>query len=163
MRRWLIALSVLAALSAGYVAGAHLSGGAWPTLGLPIGGDRARLRRTTRSFWEDIQFKDFERAASYHSEEKRESVDIPYLLERMFLLRPEALEIMSYEVVLAEVDSTGLRARVKTRVKARDLVRERVEEREVMLYYHRAAMDAPWHMELETSLRELDGDPDKKH
>jgi hypothetical protein len=146
-----------------YLGGAHLSGGAWPTPGLELGGDVGWARRTALSFWEDIQFKDFTRAASYHSPERRAAVDIPYLIERLFGVKPEFLDIMEIEVVLADLDSTGLRIRVKTRLKVKFLVNEKIDDREIMLYFHRASLEAPWWMELETSLRSLDADEEKKH
>lgn len=146
-----------------YVAAAHFSGGAFPTPGLAVGGDLGWLRRTSLAFWEDIQFKDFERAASYHSPDKQAEVDIPYLIQRLFGVRPEQLEIMEYEIVLADIDSTGLRARVKTRVKVKLLVDGRVDVTEFMLFFHRAAATDPWYMVLEDSLRTLDVIKEKKH
>lgn len=163
MKTWLYALLVLVLLAGGYLAAAHLSGGAYPTLGLAIGGDRGWLRATSLSFWEDIQFKDFEKAASYHDPTSQEAVDIPYLIERMFMVKPEQLDVISYEIVFAEVDSTGLRARVKTRVKVKILTVDKVDEPEVMLYYKRAAEDAPWFMDLQRSLRPAEFDEKKKH
>ncbi len=147
----------------GYLGLAHVSGGSYPTLGLPLGGEEGLLRRTTLSFWEDLQFKDFDKAATYHSPERQETVDIPLLLERIFLQKPELLEIMSYEIVMADLDSSGLRARIKTRVKVKDLPREDIDDREVILYYKRETLDAPWYMDLETSLRTLDKEKGKKH
>ena len=152
-----------ALLLGGYLALAQLSGGAFPTPGLALGGEEGLLRRTTMSFWEDIQFKDFQKAASYHAPDKQASVDIPFLLERIFLQKPEMLDFLSYEVVLVDIDSSGLRGRVKTRMRVRDLAREKVEEKELMLYYKRASEADPWYMDLESSLRNLDGDADKKH
>ena len=158
--RWLIVIVVVVA---GYLGAAHLSGGAFPTFGLPLGGDRGWLRSTTRTFLEDIQFKDFGRAATYHAPGKRSDVDIPYLLERLFLQKPESLDIMSYEIVFAEVDSTRKRARVKARVKVKNLVDEQIREQEMLLFYHREAVSAPWYMELESSLRDLEAAQGKKH
>lgn len=163
MKKWLIGLGLLLALAGGYLAAAHLSGGAFPTPGLPLGGDRGELRRTSLAFWEDIQFKDFERAAGYHDPAVQDEVDIPYLIQRLFALRPEQLDLMSIEIVLAEVDSSGLRARVKTRLKVKELATGKVKEPEVMLYYHRTSRDAPWFMVLEDSLREAEADERKKH
>jgi hypothetical protein len=154
---------VLVLAAGGYVLGAHLNGGAWPTPGLEVGGDVGWARRTALSFWEDIQFKDFARAAIYHSPERRQQVDIPYLLERLFGVKPEMLDIMEIEVVLAEMDSTGLRIRVKTRLKVKLLLLNEIRDREIMLYFHRAAVGEPWWMELETSLRNLDVEEGKKH
>jgi hypothetical protein len=156
-------LLTLAVLLGGYLGAAHLSGGAFWTLGLALGGDRGEVRRLALSFLEDIQFKDFVSAASYHAPELQESVDIPFLIQRLFQVKPEALDIMDYEVVLAELDSSDLRARVKTRVTVRFLLNERVEERDLMLYFERDGLDAPWHMKLEDSLRELEPDSAKAH
>ena len=163
MKKWLFGLAFLAVLAGGYAAAAHFSGGAFPTLGLPLGGDRGWLRGHTLSFWEDIQFKDFTSAATYHDPAEQNAVDIPYLLERLFMVKPEALDIMQYEIVLADIDSTGLRARVKTRVKVKNLLDESIREKEVMLYWQRTTPADPWYMHLESSLHELDPDKDKKH
>ncbi len=162
MKRWLVGIAVLVVLAGGYVGAAHLSGGALPTLGLPVGGDLGLLRSNTLSFWEDVQFKDFDAASSYHDPAVQADVDIPYLLERAFVMKPEVLEIMEYEVVLADLDSTGNRARIKTRVKVKNLVSADLVEREIMLFWHRAGPAEPWFMELESSLRRPDADKAKK-
>lgn len=128
-----------------------------------VGGETAKVREMTRSFLEDVQFKDFARAASYHAPDEQQSVDIPFLLERLFLLKPEQLEIRSYEILLAEVDSTGLRGRSKTRIKAKDLLNEAMRDRELMLYFFREREGSPWFMRLESSLRQLKGSEQKKH
>jgi hypothetical protein len=163
MKRWLIIAGTVVVLGGGYVAGAHFSGGAWPTLGLPVGGDQALLRGLAVSFWEDIQFKDFDHAAVYHEPDIRDQVDIPYLIERLFSVKPEMLDVMTYEVVFVDIDSTGLRARVKTRLKIKELVREKIRDQEVILYFHRESTDASWFMILESSLRQLEADDDKIH
>ncbi len=157
------ALLVLALLGGGYLGVAHISGGAFSTLGLLLGGDRGDLRRMALSFLEDIQFKDFVSAASYHAPDLRDSVDIPFLIQRLFTVRPEALDIMDYDVVFAEVDSGGLRARVKLRVKVKILLDGRIDEKEILLYFERDSVNDPWHMKLEDSLRQLSGDSTKIH
>ena len=162
MKKAVTALLVLALLLGGYLAVAHVSGGAFSTLGLVLGGSRGELRRMALSFLEDIQFKDFVSAASYHAPDIRDSVDIPFLIQRLFTVRPEALDIMDYEVVFAEIDSGGLRARVKLRVKVKLLLNALINEREVILYFERDSVDDPWYMKLEDSLRELSPDTAKR-
>jgi hypothetical protein len=156
-------LLALALALGGYLAVAHVSGGAFYTFGLPLGGEEGWLRRRSLEFWEDIQFKDFDKAATYHSPDQQSQVDIPFLLERLFLVKPEGLDIMQIEVVMVDIDSTGNRARVKTRLQTKVLVDGKIREREIMLYYHRASAAEPWFMELESSLRTLEGEKDKKH
>ena len=56
-----------------------------------------------------MQFKDFGKAATYHSEEDQESVDIPKLLERLFKIKPEFLDIMKYEITDVDIDKNGIR------------------------------------------------------
>lgn len=146
----------------GYVAAAHFSGGAFPTPGLQVGGERGELRRQATSFLEDIQFKDFATAASYHAPEKRDEVDIPFLLQRLFQVKPEALDIMSYEVVFADIDSTGNRGRVKTRVKVKELIRSDIRDQEIIFYFYRESGAAPWFMKLEDSLRNMEAEKGKK-
>ncbi len=163
MKKVVTTLLVLAVLAGGYIGVAHVSGGAFWTLGLALGGDRGALRRIALSFLEDIQFKDFVNAASYHAPDMRDSVDIPFLIQRLFTVRPEALDIMDYEVVFAEIDSGGLRARVKLRVKVKLLMNALIEEQELLLYFERDSVDDPWYMKLEDSLRQLSPDSTKQH
>ena len=162
MKRALVAVVVLMLLGGGYVAAAHLSGGAFPVPGLKLGGDRGIMRRAALQFWEDIQFKDFKKAASYHAPELQDTVDIPYLLQRLFAVKPEALDIMTYEVVFVDVDSSGNRGRVKTRTKVKYLASGEIREQELMLYFDRADARSPWFMKLEDSLRQLESTPGKK-
>ena len=143
MKKAVTALLVLALLTGGYLGVAHLSGGAFWTVGLALGGDRGALRRIALSFLEDIQFKDFVNAASYHAPDKRDSVDLPFLIQRLFTVKP--------------------RARVKLRVKLKLLLRALIEEQEIILYFQRDSVDAPWYMNLEDSLRLLSPDSTKQH
>lgn len=162
MKKVIVAVTALVAAAGIVLLAAHLSGGAFFSFGLPVGGARGELRRLSRSFVEDIQFKDFKRAATYHAPERQAEVDIPHIIQRLFVVKPEALEIMSYKIVFSEVDSTDLRGRVKTRIKFKDLVRGEIREQELILYYERAAVGAPWHMKLEDSLRKLEAEKGKK-
>ncbi len=90
-------------------------------------------------------------------------VDIPFLLQRLFAVKPEALDIMDYDIVFAELDSSNLRARVKVRVKVKLLLDETIQERELILYFDRDSVDDPWYMKLEDSLRELSPDSTKQN
>jgi hypothetical protein len=162
MKRALIIVGVLVVLGGGYLAAAQLSGGAFWAFGLPLGGDRGELRRLALSFVEDIQFKDFIRAASYHEPGKQKEVDIPFIIERLFAVKPEVLDIMEKEIVFSDVDSTGNRGRVKVRAKVKDLLKSNIRNQEFILYFQRDHPGAPWFMHLEDSLRELHPQDGKK-
>lgn len=163
MKKAPVIVLVVLVLAGGYLAAAHLSGGAFWTMGLALGGDRGMLRRIALDFMEDIQFKDFEAAASYHAPELVETVDIPFLIQRLFQVRPEAIDFQDFEVVFADVDSSGLRARVGLRVRARLLANEEIREQELVLYFYRDTIDSPWYMRLEDSLRELSPEEGMEH
>ncbi len=75
----------------------------------------------------------------------------------------QALDIMDYEVVFAEIDSSQLRARVKARVKVKLLLNTLIQEQELILYFERDSVTDPWHMKLEDSLRELLPDSTKRN
>ncbi|HCH62964.1 MAG TPA: hypothetical protein DFR83_09175, partial [Deltaproteobacteria bacterium] len=60
MKRMMWTVLIAAGLGGAYFGAAHFSGGSFNTMGLPLGGDAGELRRTALSFWEDIQFKDFQ-------------------------------------------------------------------------------------------------------
>ena len=83
--------------------------------------------------------------------------------EILFLVKPEMLDILEYEVVMVDVDRSGLRARVRTRLKVKDLIQGKVREKQVMLYFAREDAASPWYMRLEDSLRQDEADKDKRH
>jgi hypothetical protein len=116
-----------------------------------ISRDLKSVREQTLSFLEDIRFKDFQSAARYHSPEDRKKADIPKLIERMFKIKPEFLDIMEYRLLEASLDSSKKRARVKTKIKVNVLNSGKIKNPEIIFYYHK--MRGRWYMELESSLR----------
>ncbi len=156
-------LFALIVIVAAYFGAVHFSGGAFYSFGLPLGGERAQLRQLASSFIEDIQFKDFDKAASYHEPDIATRVDIPYLLQRLFLQKPETLDIMSYELVLCELDSSELRGRVKVNIKVKNLLDGKIRKQDLMLFFYRKDTQSPWYMKLEDSLRTPEADQNKKH
>ena len=113
--------------------------------------DLALVQKDTFSFMEDNRFKDLERAASYHSPEDKERVEIPKSIEKMFKVKPEQLDIMEYEVLDKSLDSSGKRARVKVKAKVNILNTNTIKDPEIIFYFHKK--DGKWYMELESSLK----------
>lgn len=127
--------------------------------GLSLGGavvasspDAKQIETIAKHFLEDIQFKDFDKAASYHSREDRKNLNIPQLIERMFQIKPELMDIMRYEVVKVQLDSSGKRAKVKTKTVIKLLNTKEIREPEIMLYFFKDPAEG-WIMELESSIR----------
>ena len=99
----------------------------------------------------DTQFKDFVKAATYHTPEDQEQVDIPHLIERLFKIKPEFLDIMKYEITDVDIDKSGTRARVKTHSIVKVLNTDKIEEPDIIFYWHK--QDGQWYMQLESSLQ----------
>ncbi len=106
--------------------------------------------KMANSFLEDIRFKDFDTAASYHHPEDQKKVNIPRLIENLFKIKPELLDIMEYRLLETSLDSEGKRARVKFRAKVHLLNTDKFKNPEAILYFHNK--EGKWYMELESSL-----------
>lgn len=117
------------------------------------------LRDRTIDFLEDIKFKDFDRASSYHLAETQKKRNIPGLIRKVFQIRHEVLDIHDYKILGIELDRSEKRARVRAFVRYRILGDKRVRDDErslrdlEMLFYWFKQPDETWVMELESSLR----------
>ncbi len=119
---------------------------------LPIASEDERfVREQSINFLEDLQFKDFDKAATYHSAEDRKNVDIAKEIERIFAVKPEFLDIMRYEIKKIDIDRSGDRARVKTQTVIKLLNTGKVKEPEVILYWRKDPKEG-WVMMLQSSL-----------
>ncbi len=158
MLRILSVLIVIISLLGG---GYYLSGGAIGFGDAIITSDLSNLRKRANLFLEDIQFKDFDSAAAHHENHLSETIDIPYLITRLFLVKPELLEILDYEIAYAKIDSSKLRGRVKYQINYKELVRNKFGKRELILYFYRPDTSSKWYLKLEDSLRKLAPDKTK--
>lgn len=122
------------------------------SVGIAFSGDKQTVESETWSFLEDIRYKDFKKAASYHTRAEQKTVDIPNLIERIFLIKPEFLDILRYQITGVDVDSTGDRARVHCKVVVKVLNTSEIKEPEVIFYWFRDPKEG-WRMRLESSLR----------
>ncbi|MEQ8171323.1 MAG: hypothetical protein ABRQ38_20700 [Candidatus Eremiobacterota bacterium] len=120
-------------------------------INLAINQDKDILAGKITSFLEDVEFKDFKKAATYHNEEDQKNANIPRLIEEKFLVKPEFLDIIKYEVKEIEIDSSGKRSKVKTRTIFKVLNTGEVKDME-MIFYFQKADDGKWYMQLKSSL-----------
>ncbi len=140
-----------------------LAGGALWALSQPGGvlgnEDAALLRDRTVDFLEDIKFKDFARASTYHLPATQEKRDIPELIRRVFMVKHEVLDIQRWQILEVEFDRKENRGRVRVDVFYRVLGDSNTRDqpdvlRDVeMLFYWFKQPDGSWVMELESSLR----------
>ncbi len=150
MKKILILFVLLLSFAfAAFVISGRASGG--EGVGTGSSADRGALSGIALKFMEDLRFKDFQHAASYHSTEDRKKVNIPQLIEQWFQVKPETLDIMRYEILKVDIDSTGKRGRVKIKTVIKILNANEIKEPEMMLYFFKDPAEG-WIMELESSL-----------
>lgn len=107
------------------------------------GGDAAILEDLARHFLEDLQYKDFDKAGTYHTLLDQAKVEIPKLIERLFQVKPEMLNIRDFKITDVTIDESGQRARTFFNANMELLNTARDgnpnEERKVegILYWHR--------------------------
>lgn len=118
--------------------------GTWLFLANPFNQNLGLVQDVSLTFMEDIQFKDFRSSSLYHHKLERDRVDIGKTIEKLFLMKPEGLDIQEYRIVKAEVDSSGDRARVLIETKFRRLnMKDKAETGEVLLYWMKRHPDCP--------------------
>ena len=116
-----------------------------------VGGPKAELMRKSRRFMECLQFKEFKEAAAFHSpQDLKERSDIPKMLEDFFLIPPENLDVREVRVNFVELDSTGVRAKVKVTSTVEVLNKKETRDPEAMLYWR--LDNGTWYLDLRTTL-----------
>jgi hypothetical protein len=114
--------------------------------------DRLEVEVAMRRFLEDIQFKDFVHAATFHTPEDRKLKNIPQLIEDKFKIKPEMMDIRTFEILRVEPMSTGTRAKVLTKVFVKLLnANEPVKEMDAVFFFKKQP-DGQWYMDLQSSL-----------
>ncbi len=152
MRKVLALFGLLVVIAAVLLLWSSRTGLQFGSLSVSTSPDAAYLEQRTLDFLEDIRFKDFDQAASYHSVEDRKTVKVADLIERIFMIKPEFLDILRYEILSVELDRSGTRGRVKTRTVVKVLNTGEIREPEILFYWHKEPRDG-WVMKLESSLR----------
>ncbi|PKL80109.1 MAG: hypothetical protein CVV27_00975 [Candidatus Melainabacteria bacterium HGW-Melainabacteria-1] len=120
-------------------------------LGALVSSETQALIKHTRSFMEDLRYKDFKSAAKYSLPEQQGKYNIPALIERLFQIKPEFMDIQNYEVTSTDFDSSGQRARVHLKSEIKVLNTNELRKPEVILYFKKQA-DA-WYMDLASSIK----------
>ncbi len=112
--------------------------------------ENQELFRQATSFMEDLKYKDYKSASKYSLPEQQSKFDIPALIERMFQVKPEFLDIQKYEVTSTDFDNSGQRARVHLKSDIKVLNTNELRTPEVILYFKKQS--GSWFMDLANSL-----------
>lgn len=121
-----------------------VSAGAWLVLAKPLSSERGLLEGMTRSFVEDLQFKDFRSASLYSHLLDRSRLDIGKTIESLFRVKPEFLDIKDFKLVDLDIDSSGERAKAKVRTRYKILNQsDELKENALILYWIKRHPDCP--------------------
>lgn len=152
MKKLALAFAGLVALAMVLLMFASPSGLQVGSLTLAGSPDARYVEQKTIDFLEDVRYKDFKKAASYHTAAERTTVDIPNLIERIFAIKPEFLDILRYQVTAVDLDRSKERARVHVKAVVKVLNTKEIKEPEVIYYWFKDPREG-WCMRLESSLR----------
>lgn len=123
---------------------ALLSAGAWLALSKPWSSDLGMVEDFSKRFMEDLKFRDFRSSSLYSHPLDQDRLDIGRALEKLFLVKPEMLDLMDYRIRRAELDSSGERASVIVSSRFKVLNRDKEpQEKELKLYWIRRHPDCP--------------------
>ena len=114
------------------------------------GDDKREIRDKTIRFFECLKFKEFKEASDFHNEEDQKAADIPSMIENLFQVPPEYLDIQDIALMYVEIDSSGILAKSKTRCHAKELNTGQEKDHEVILYWKKEADQ--WFLKLRSSL-----------
>jgi len=108
------------------------------------------VKQQTERFFECVKFKEFDEASNYHNEVDREAANIPKMIEDLFKVPPEYLDIQDIYVLFADIDSGGQLAKSKTRCVVHLLNSDEIRKPEVILYWKKEGDQ--WFLKLRSSL-----------
>lgn len=120
MRAFFITIAILIVLALGYLGFAQVSGGAVPTFGLPLGGERAKVRKTIKLFFEDVRFKN-KNAISNVVTPGATLEDIENFLTQFLGASANQVDLLDVHIHSVELDSNHQRARAVVNIKAKNL------------------------------------------
>jgi hypothetical protein len=150
MRKFIVLLIFLLIASLTYLGYAHFSGGAVPTFGLPIGGEKALIRARTLAFFEHVRFKNASAFKDFVAKDVSEQ-QLARFMEKDLGFDAAQFDLLSVTIEKIEVDSQGLRSRVQVSLNGTDLATERQLHLSKVLFFYRAD-DGRWLIDTTTSV-----------
>ena len=109
------------------------------------------LKDMSLRFFECIKFKEFGEAAGFHNDIDEKNCDISKMLEDIFHVPPENMDIHNIYVVTTEIDSSGVLAKVKLQMSVKVLNSGKQKNPEVNLFWKQE--NGQWFLKLKSSLK----------
>lgn len=140
MRTFFIFLCLLILLAIGYLGYAQLSGGAVPTFGLPIGGERALVRQHIRLFFENVRFKNKVGLSAFVASGSTLE-DIEKFLTQTFGVDPAHVDLHQVKIESVELDSASQRARALVRFIGQNLQEQKPLDVTKLIFLYKEGRD----------------------
>lgn len=150
--RILLFFVLLLSLAGGVLYYLHSSPSAKAPIGTLFSGDAQQIVKIGQQFMESIQYKDFKTAAQFSLPEQKDTLDIPALIERLFQIKPELLDINNIAVLSHDFDSSGNRARLKMQADVKVLNSSELRKPEIIFYFKKLS-DGKWYMDFASSIK----------
>lgn len=117
-----------------------------------ISSDISEIATQSLQFMEDVKFKDFVSAGKKSIPEHLQKYNVPMLIESLFQVKPELLDIQKTKVISTEKDSTGNRAKIQLETEVKLLNTNEFRKPIVMLYWKKQP-DGKWYLDLASSIK----------
>lgn len=148
--RTFVVIFLFLLISAGvYVGYAHFSGGQVPTFGLPIGGEKAKIREAATNFFEQIKFRNYDGLERYTEEVTKD--EIASYIKELFGINKNDLDLDEFSIKNIEMDSSKLRSRVVLSFTGRDVSTQAPFERQKMVFLY-LNKDKKWLFDIKNNL-----------
>lgn len=145
MRKILILVLLILISSSIYFGYAHFSGGAVPTFGLPIGGEKARIRARISAFFEHVKFKNTSALRNFVEAGTSEE-QISQFLKKTLGQNEDDVDLLDTKVEQIEIDSSSLRARARIRLLGINLVNKQPVDISKVIFLFSA--DGEWLLDI---------------
>jgi wobble nucleotide-excising tRNase len=93
-----------------------------------------------------LHFRDLAKASQAFAPAEQNVEAVQAFLQRVFNANADQLDLTECNVDNIEMDSTGTRARVKLRVKAKNLTTGKVLQPEILIFFKRGKADQRWYL-----------------
>ena len=145
MRKFFIMVLLLAIAAATYLGYAHFTGGSIPTFGLPLGGEKAKVRTVLLAFFENLKFKNKSALHSFVDNAASDD-DIRQYLTKTFGTGIDMIDLTKILIKDIELDSQKQRARAKVELSGQNLAINKAFEIERVVFLYR--VNDRWLIEL---------------
>lgn len=147
MRKLLIVLLLLVLAALGYLAYAHFSGGAVPTFGLPIGGERERVRSRIKAFFEHVKFKNTSALKNFVKADTSQQ-EISSFLMKTLGADEDDVDLLKVNIDQVELNSSEQRARARIELVGTDLIKKQpIDLNKIVFLY---LNDGEWIFDIKT-------------